>query len=392
MDAMKHLMLFVIISLCCIARTAGAGAGAMVTLDDQGFFRINAAGENRGTVFFPIGCWVYGMNPAILAELQDHHFNTVVRWGFTPTDLPTFEAHGMMALAPPTPEFLKLKNSPALLGWYLEDEPEEHGIAPSDLMKRYMAVKAQDPRHPIGVTHDTLHGPAVYAGCSDFTMTDVYPVTADRSWPLGAVGMYTDRPRELHGKSWTNLTFVQTFGGPNTDGGIWAQPLPHEVRFMVFNALVHRANGILYFSYWPQAPATWAEVGKVNRQIERLVPWLVSPGQEMPVSATEMKAPGPARKTLPSTAPTTAPAAVVEVRARKIGRSWLIIATNMLPRPVDVTMRVPAMATDGTGATGPTLQMPFEPGCTIAAPAGAWRAHFTAYEAQVWLAGPEPTP
>ena len=57
---------------------------------------------------------------------------------------------------------------------------------------------------------------------------------------------------------------------------IWAVPQPHEVRFMAFNALVHRANGILYFSYWPRATITWASVTELNKDIERVVPRLLA--------------------------------------------------------------------------------------------------------------------
>src|SRR4029078_5710465 len=119
----------------------------------------------------------------------------------------------------------------------------------------------------------------------DFTMTDVYPVTANRDWPLSAVGQYTANTRAVHGPHLPDFTFIQTFGGADSDGGKWAQPLPHEVRFMAFSALVHRANGILYFSYWPRAAATWSAIATLNRDIERLAPWLVAPGEEMAASA-----------------------------------------------------------------------------------------------------------
>jgi hypothetical protein len=98
---------------------------------------------------------------------------------------------------------------------------------------------------------------------------------------------------------------------PETDNGLWAQPLPHEVRFMVFNALVHRANGIMYFSYWPRAPITWASVAELNRDLERLVPWLLAPGGEATMTSSERP---------------------VEVRAKKVGDAgWMILATTRTP-------------------------------------------------------------
>lgn len=318
-----------------------------------------------GKPFFPIGVWVYGINPDVMADLHEHRFNTIVGNGIKPPDLSAIEAHGMMCIPPGNDEWLTAaKTSPALLAWYLEDEPEEHGVDPADLRRKYDALKAKAGDHPVGVTHNQLVGPGRYKGSSDFTMTDVYPVTAKRDWPLNAVGMYTANTRDVNGPSWPTFTFIQTFGGPDTDGGLWAQPLPHEVRFMAFNALVHRTNGIFYFSYWPRAPITWASVAELNRDIECLVPWLLAPGVEQKVTSSD-------------------PA--IEVRAKKIGDAgWMVIATNNQPKAVRTVFKVAAMG-------DAHLTMPFEAGRTTRVTAGEWPEHFGAYDAKVYLIGHEPT-
>ena len=79
------------------------------------------------------------------------------------------------------------------------------------------------------------------------------PLNANRDWPQNAVGRYTAGPPEGARAGAADFMFVETFGGPDTDFGKWAQPLPHGVWFMAFNALVHRANGILNFPYRPRA-------------------------------------------------------------------------------------------------------------------------------------------
>src|SRR5205814_83954 len=110
------------------------------------------------------------------------------------------------------------------------------------------------------------------------------------------------------------------FGGPDTDGGIWAQPLPHEVRFMAFDALIHRANGIMYFSYWPRAAQTWQSIAMLNQDIERLVPWLLAPGEESTSKASNER---------------------IEIRARKLKMgAWLVIAANTSVEACDVTINV----------------------------------------------------
>jgi hypothetical protein len=269
----------------------------------------------------------------------------------------------MMCIPMASDAFVKAaKESPSLLGWYLTDEPEEHNETPEQVRAKYDALKAKDKDHPIGITHDTLAGPPKYKGSCDFTMTDVYPVTRDRDWPLKAVGMYTDGPRAVHGAGWPNFTFIQTFGGPDSDGGKWAQPLPHEVRFMAFNALVHRANGILYFSYWPRAPITWASIADLNRDIERLTPWLLAAGEEKPAKTSDQN---------------------IELRAKRLnGGGWMILATNTSPKAVDATLTI-----DGLGDAA--LRMPFD-SMQFDVTAGRWPQHFGAYEAKAFLTGPEP--
>ena len=39
---------------------------------------------------------------------------------------------------------------------------------------------------------------------------------------------------------------------------------------MTFIALVHRANGILIFSYWPKAPDMWNSIGGLNRDVAKI--------------------------------------------------------------------------------------------------------------------------
>jgi hypothetical protein len=336
--------------------TSSLGAASVVGFGSDGTCQVN------GKPFFPIGIWVYSLDPAIMADLHEHRFNTIVGQGFKAADLPLIEKHGMMCVPMATDEFVEAaRNSASLLAWYLIDEPEEHGTSPEEVARLYKTLKEKEPTHPIGITHCQLIGPGKYIGSCDFTMTDVYPVTRDRDWPLKAVGQYTAGPRKVHGPYWPNFTFIQTFGGPETDGGIWAQPLPSEVRFMAFNALVHRANGILYFSYWPRAQNTWAAIAKLNRDIEQIVPWLIAPGEE---------------RTILSDNP------AVEIRARKTAGGWICIATNTEPKSCDAVFKL-----EGLGST--ELRSPYE-NRTILVQNDQWREHFAAYEERVYLHGVEP--
>src|SRR3954468_8751489 len=70
-----------------------------------------------GKPFFPIGVWVYNLNPDVMADLHEHRFNTVLGNGLLPKALPVVEKHGMMCMPMVSDEFVqKAKDSPSLLG------------------------------------------------------------------------------------------------------------------------------------------------------------------------------------------------------------------------------------------------------------------------------------
>ena len=62
-----------------------SAVAAKVDFRDDGVCRVD------GKPFFPIGCWVYGIDGNVLADLHAHHFNTVVGNGLAPAHIPLLE-------------------------------------------------------------------------------------------------------------------------------------------------------------------------------------------------------------------------------------------------------------------------------------------------------------
>ena len=294
--------------------------GTHVSFDANGVAQVN------GKPFFPVGIWLYDMTGAVLADIHEQQFNTVILHSpdIHRDRLKTLEEHGLMAICQVTDEwFPAAKDSPVLLSWYLSDEPEGHGGTPADLRAQYLQRKQADPDHPFGLDHFLFEALDKYKDACDYTMTDVYPITRNRDVPITHVGLFMDQARKVHqNPNWPHWTFIQIFGGPDTEGGKWAQPLPHEVRCMTYLALVHRAGGILYFSYWPKAPQTWASIGTLNREIHRLTPWLAAPGKEMQARSSD---------------------AAVQVRARQVGKGGVLIAVNTGPAFMDTEVTLPGL-------------------------------------------------
>lgn len=48
-------------------------------------------------------------------------------------------------------EIRALKDHPAILSWYVADEPEGQGISAETLEEIYDVIRAEDPYHPISL-------------------------------------------------------------------------------------------------------------------------------------------------------------------------------------------------------------------------------------------------
>jgi len=278
-----------------------------------------------------------------------------VIYAVTPKDLDTLKQHGLMTVPYPTDEWLAVKGHPSILAWYLADEPEGHGQTPEQMRKEYERVRSIDPTRPIGLCHYLWDALTKYKDCADFVMSDVYPVIAHRDQPLTPLSDHIDKLHGIHGRSFPVWPVIQVFGGPNTDGGKWAEPTPVEVRCMTYLALAHGAKAMLFFSYWPKLPRTWAEVGKLARELHRLTPFLVAPSTELGVASSDK---------------------AVHTRAIEVGNAGIVIAVNVGPTFVSAKIKVAKLAAKA-------LELPFE--CRkVAVRAGEFEDRFMPYEAHVY--------
>ena len=346
------------LSLLLFLAPVALGQGSKVAFDARGNTLVN------GKPFFPIGIYVYDLSDAVVKDITSKGFNVVIGNGFRADQFDVIHQNKMMAVPFSTPEFVeKVKDHPALLAWYLVDEPEGHGHTPEGVKHAYANLKAKDKDHPIGLCHFLYDALLTFKEGCDFTMTDVYPVTANRDVPMRNVGIHMDYARAVHGNpNWPHWTYVQDFGGPETEGGKWAQPTAAEVRCMTFIALVHRANGILIFSYWPKAPEMWNSIGPLNRDVARVAPWVMAEGTELPVKVSSEQ---------------------VQARARKLANgSWIVMAVNTERTAADATLTI-----DGLGDLKLTSLIDAK---HAKASGGTLERRFAPCEAVVLTSGPAP--
>jgi hypothetical protein len=173
-------------------------------------------------------------------------------------------------------EILAFRDHPALLAWYISDEPNGNKIPPEDLEMVYKTVKETDPWHPVSVVFMAPFLSSIkYAEALDIVMADPYPVPNS---PVGQVGRITSQLcSEFRG---SKLVWIvpQAFGG----GEWWSrEPTIQELRSMTYQAIINGATGIQYFireglNSFPKSTAGWNECGRMALEISEITPWLLS--------------------------------------------------------------------------------------------------------------------
>jgi hypothetical protein len=274
-------------------------------------------GVSTDPTFFPIAVWLQqSFHATELAQLGVNVYvgNNAGTDPLAAADLATLEQNGIYAIIGQDSVGLASIDDPTIIGWWMTpDEPDNaqpqgggYGppVAPATLVTQYDAYKAADPTRPIwlglgqGVAYDGWEGrgsnappESGYVPGSDIISFDIYPynncagdtneqVTCGEFW-LNAFGV--DRLHQWSNRGQAVWTDVET---TVINAGTTAGPTPAQTASEVWLALIHEANGILYFidSWNPsfredaifETPAMVTAVTALNQQIKSLAPELNS--------------------------------------------------------------------------------------------------------------------
>lgn len=357
---------------------------APVGFDANGFLTVD------GKPYFPVGMYTLQDgkgtdHDAVLREASEAGFNTTVFYAYTiETVTPLLDAagrNGIKAFVYPTGPFSVVgadatlanaakdvalrKNHPALLGWYLVDEPEGIGKAAVDKTRElYQIVKEADPNHPCSLVIMSPGAAAKYRACTDIMWIDPYPiphspVTYVTSCVSGAVkAVEKDKP------VWT---IPQAF-----DWNVWNtgkingvhRPTNEEERCMTYLALVQGAKGIIYWAhtaskyYIRDYPDHWAYMKRLAGEMHDLTPVLLTPDSEV----------------MPALEPKDAP---VDLMVKKLGGETYVFAVNHDTKACTVKLSLPGMTASSL------VEVLFETR-SVAAADGAWQDDFKPLEVHVY--------
>jgi hypothetical protein len=176
-------------------------------------------------------------------------------------------------------EIEAFRDHPALLSYYLADEPELGWAKPEDCELAYGKIKALDPWHPVTMVFCQSAAAVRYARGMDVCMTDPYPIPYA---PVTNVAEYCDRINRDLGRMLPLWVVPQAFGG----GEGWKrEPSRQEERVMTYLALIHGATGIQYFirrppAVNPNSPDLWSECRRLMFELSQLTPALA--GERLP--------------------------------------------------------------------------------------------------------------
>jgi hypothetical protein len=184
----------------------------------------------------------------------------------------------------PAPDYAAIEKTvrqyrlhPALLAWYLIDEPAETGVSPEQTRAVYRQVRELDPYHPVYLVNNRPRTYAAHIDASDILAIDVYPVPQR---PIARVRGYMQEARWSSRGEKPVWLIAQAFGGVEQ----WPRPpTAVELRNMVYQGLVQGARGILFYRYCQederriQPPALWQEMQTLAAELNALAPVLLAP-------------------------------------------------------------------------------------------------------------------
>ncbi len=215
-------------------------------------------------------------------------------------------------------EIETFKDHPALLSWYISDEPVGQGVSAEYLEKQYNLIKSVDPYHPVSIVFMAPHAASQYRDAMDIVMTDPYPIPAND--PVQVAEITKNLQEEFHFEKAIWLV-PQAFGGNE----YWKrEPSPKEIRLMSWYGLMNGARGLQYFirsahAAFPKSAQGWNAASQSVTEAQALLPFLIS--EEL----------NPHAENLPKS---------IRNKVWKKGNELLIVCANTKNQPEDLKLKV----------------------------------------------------
>ncbi|HKK76468.1 MAG TPA: chitobiase/beta-hexosaminidase C-terminal domain-containing protein [Saprospiraceae bacterium] len=193
-------------------------------------------------------------------------------------------------------QFLKaeieaVKDHPALLGWYISDEPTGAQISAASLKPTYELIKQLDPYHPVSIVFMNPKRAAEYREVMDIVMADPYPIPNRTPDEVSTVIADLKAAFRYELPVWL---VPQAFGGNEHWG---REPSPGELRLMTWLGALEGATGVQYFirhglSSFPKSTLVWDAASAAIQELLNLSPFLLEyeASAKLPVMDPDLEA------------------------------------------------------------------------------------------------------
>ena len=173
-----------------------------------------------------------------------------------------------------------LRKEPAILAWYLFDEPDCQGVELAAVENAARLVRTMDPDTPTAIASCGHH--ERYVRFSDVAIPVEYPLrrSGDKLSSVWAEVSRTRSAQRAHAQTWAA---IQLHGkGPGGRGYGLLEPRYDEVRNMAYQAIAAGANGLMFFAYDGrqfnlfETPAGLDNAARLAAELRRISPILLA--------------------------------------------------------------------------------------------------------------------
>ncbi|SFW79860.1 carbohydrate binding domain-containing protein [Chitinophaga sancti] len=184
-------------------------------------------------------------------------------------------------------EVLAFRDHPALLSYYINDEPDGQGRPPAVLEAAYQLIRELDPYHPVSIVFMMPQKANDFRNTMDIAMTDPYPIPGPADKVMDDLTQYA-KAYQYEKSVWL---VPQAFGGQE----MWnREPTGAEIRLMTYMGLIGGAKGIQYYVHAPgnlnpQSVSAWSSASNVAVETAQMTSFLLSADQAPALHADDPK-------------------------------------------------------------------------------------------------------
>lgn len=189
---------------------------------------------------------------------------------------------------------LRWKDHPALLAWYLADEPELHSTLPERLKQLHRVCREADPYHPTIILNNTFGGIDTYGEFCDILMPNPFPGFyrdgAPRRGIEYAYSLVRHASRALGGTRGAWMT-PQTFSWADLreERANERPPNFEELRSMYYQGVIAGSTGFIPYSYQHgrRHPSIRLGLGYLAKEMSLLKNAILAPEEAAELASTQ---------------------------------------------------------------------------------------------------------